>query len=324
VIAVSVNAQDKEAESLLKEGIELNNEGSYGRAIERFLDALKIDDKLWKAKYELAFAYLQSGNPMMAEKYSREIVKGSDSLKLEAFLILGAAYDRQDKSKKSLKVYKKTVKEFPDNYLAHFNLGLSYYNRREWDKAEENVEKAILNNRAYPGSHFLMSHIMINKGEAVKAMLTLYYFLLLEQDTERAHNAYDILQDLWKSKVDNVNGKRIISIGKGSNDFFKMVDIAIKMKASEYDPDLKPEEQLKVFADNTKLLFDVISNTYDEELGFWEITYLDFFKKLYDRGYSEQFAYYISNTSYRPQVLVWLSDHYSGFNSFINWMGLQE
>ncbi|NPA37894.1 MAG: tetratricopeptide repeat protein [Chlorobi bacterium] len=324
LIAANATGQSHKAEVLLNEGIELSNEGSYVRAIERFNDALQLDRGLWEAKYELAFAYLQSGNPEMAERLSREIIKSKDSLKLEAMLILGAAYDRQNKSKKSLKVYKTAVHEFPDNYLAYFNLGLSYYNRKEWDKAEESVKKAIQYNNRYPGGHFLMSHIMINKGDAIKAMLSLYYFLLLEQDTERAKNAYEILQDIWKSRFDNSDGNRIISISKGSNNFFKMVDFAVNMKSQKCPPDSNPEESLNVFASNTGLLFEIISNTYEGGLDFWDITYLDFFKNLYDKGYSEPFAYYISNTNYRPQVLVWLSDHYSGFNSFINWMELQE
>ncbi len=321
--AVSVGAQGNEAELLVSQGIKLSSEGSYNRAIAKFEDALELDEKLNVAKYELAYVFLKIGNSEKAAMYSKEVMKSNDSLKLEASLILGAAYDQQHEPKKSLKVYRKVVKEFPENNLAQFNLGLSYYNHRDWDNAELCLIKATTLDKSYPGSHFLLAHIMLNKGETVKSMLSLYYFLLLEQDTERAEDAYEILEELWKSSVSNLDGKKVVSINNSNNDFYKMVDLAVKMKAVSYDGNFEPNDRLKVFAGNTDLLFDVIGYKYDGKLGFWELTYLDFFRELHDKGFTTSFSYYVSNSSYRPQVLVWLSDHYSEFNSFINWMELQ-
>jgi len=321
---ISVCAQNNDVELLLEKGVKLSNEGSYRNAISKFENALQLDETLNVAKYELAYIFLKIGDYKKAVRYSREVIKSKDSLKLEATLILGAAYDQQHEATKSLKVYKKAVKEFPENNLAQFNLGLSYYNRKDWDKAEACLIKAITIDKSYPGSHFLLAHIMINKGETVKSMLSFYYFLLLEQDTQRTSDAYEILEELWKSSVTNLEGKTIISINNGNNDFYKMVDLAVKMKAESYDGNFEPADRLRVFSENTNLLFDVISQTYEGKLGFWELTYLDFFKELHNKGYTESFAYYISNSSYRPQVLVWLSDHFAGFNSFISWMELQQ
>ena len=321
---IYVGAQDNEAQQLMAQGIKLSSEGSYKSAITRFEGALQLDKKLNNAKYELAYIYLKTGDYQKATKYSREVMKSDDSLKLEAALILGAAYDQQFESKKSLKVYKKAAKEFPKNNLVQFNLGLSYYNNRDWDEAELCLTNAITIDKSYAGSHFLLAHILINKGETVKSMLSLYYFLLLEQDTERTSDAYEILEELWKSSVTNLEGKTVISISNSNNDFYKMVDLAVKMKAASYTGNFEPTDRLRVFSENTNLLFDVISQAYDGKLGFWEFTYLDFFKELHDKGYSQSFAYYVSNTSYRPQVLVWMSDHFAEFNSFINWMELHQ
>ncbi len=324
ICTLSVSAQVNEAEQLVAQGVELSNEGSYSIAISRFEDALQLDEKLIKAKYELAYIFLKTGKSEKAAKYSKEVMKADDSLKLEAALILGAAYDQQNELKKSLKVYEKAVKEFPENNLAQFNLGLSYYNSRDWDKAESCLIKATTLDKSYPGSHYLLAHIMLNKGETVKSMLSLYYFLLLEQDTERTTDAYEILEELWKSSVTNLEGRKVISISSSNNNFYKMVDFAVKMKAVSYTGNFETTDRLNVFSENTRLLFDVISTSYEGKFGFWELTYLDFFKELHDKGYSEPFAYYISNSSYRPQVLVWLSDHYEEFNSFINWMELHQ
>ncbi len=323
-LTIYVDAQNKEAEQLVEQGIKFSNEGSYRRAITKFEDALQLDEKLNKAKYELAYVFLQTGNSEMAAKYSKEVMKSDETLRLEASLILGAAYDQQKEYKKSLKVYKKAVKEYPENNLAHFNLGLSYYNHHDWDEAELCLTKATMLDKSYSGSHYLLAHIMLNKGETIKSMLSFYYFLLLEQDTERVEDAYDILEELWKSGVNNSDGQTIVSINKGNNDYYKMVDLEVKLKAASYIGNFEPADRLKVFSDNTYLLFDVISQSYDGKIGFWELIYLDFFRELHEKGYTASFAYYISNTNYRPQVLVWLSDHYSEFNSFINWMELQQ
>ncbi len=312
-------AQIKEPDDRVKQAIELNGEGSYNRAIKLLHQVLQEDKKNLSAKYELAYAYLQSGNSVGAEKYSKQILKQGDSLKLEAYLILGAAYDMMNDPKKSLKIYNKAVHEFPGNNLALFNLGLSYYNNDDLEMAERSLIRSIDVDKNYASSHYLMSHIMLRKGETVKAMLSLYYFLLLEQDSPRAEESYNMLEELWKSGVDNSGGKTIVAIEKKENDFYKMVDLEIKLKSTPYIDD-EPVMKLKVFTSNTNLLFDVISQKYKGNIGFWEQTYLDFFKDLHKKGFTDSFAYYISNTTYRPQVLVWLSDNYSEFNSFINWI----
>ena len=319
-----VNSQNKEAEQLVQQGIKLNDEGSYQSAIRKFKEALGLDGDLPEAKYEMAYAYLQTGNSEKAVKLSKDVVRSDESLKLDAYLILGAAYEQQKNSAKSLKVYKKAAKEYPENNLAQFNLGLSYYNHRQWDEAEKCLTTAVRLNRTYPGSHFLLAHIMLKKGETVKAMLSLYYFLLLEQDSERAENAYEILENLWKSDVSTSNGKTIVSISKSKNDFYKMVNLTVRLKSVSNEENFEPEKRLEVFSENTNLLFDVLSRGYDEDIDFWELTYLDFFKELHKKGFTTPFAYYISNSTYRPQVLVWLSDHYSEFNNFINWVELYQ
>ena len=51
----------------------------------------------------------------------------------------------------------------------------------------------------------------------------------------------------------------------------------IKLKSTPYIDD-EPVMKLKVFTSNTNLLFDVISQKYKGNIGFWEQTYLDFFK----------------------------------------------
>ncbi len=317
-------AQEDSAADLVKQAVELNSEGSYIRAIAALQKALEKDKNNLSAKYELAFAFLQTGNSKDAEKYSKQIIRQGDSLKLEAYLILGAAYDQGDKPKKSLKIYDKAVHEFPGNNLALFNLGLSYYNNGDMGMAERSLIRSIDVDRNYPASHFLLSHVMLRKGETVKAMLSLYYFLLLEQDSERAKESYNLLEEIWKSGVNSSGGNTIVSIDNNENDFYKMVDLEIKLKATPYKDKFEPQDKLNVFVANTDMFCNVISQKYTGKTGFWEQTYLDFFKEMHENNFTDSFAYYISNTTYRPQVLAWLSDHYSEFNNFINWVELYQ
>ena len=319
-----INAQTESAAGLVRQAVELNSEGSHNRAIKLLKQALELDKNDLSAKYELAFAYLKTGNSKGAEKYSKQLLRQGDSLKLEAYLILGAVYDLKGQSKKSLKIYDKAVHEFPGNSLASFNLGLSYYNNNNMDMAEVCMIRSIDRDENYASSHYLMSHIMLRKGETVKAMLSLYYFLLLEQDTPRTEEAYSMLEELWRSGVKNADGNRIVTIDSDASDFYKMIDLEIKLKSESYENKFEPDEKLKVFTANTNMLFEAISQKYKGRIGFWEHTYLDFFKELNQKEFTDSFAYYISNTTFRPQVLVWLSDHYNEFNSFINWFELYQ
>ena len=318
-----LNAQKESSSELFKQAVELNAEGSYDRAVKMLKKVLEKDKNSPAAQYELAYALLHTGKPKEAVKYSNRIIRQGDSLKLEAYLLLGAAYGQLGDARKSLKIYDKAVHEFPGNNLALFNLGLSYYNNNDLDMAERSLIRSIDVDNSYPGSHYLMAHVMLRKGETVKAMLALYYFLLLEQDTPRAEESYDMLVELWKSGVNSDDGSKIVSIDKNADDFYKMLDLEIKLKTDSYEGKFEPDERLKVFTDNTRMFFNVISQKYKRKIGFWEHTYLDFFNDLNEKGFTDSFAYYISNTKYRPQVLVWLSGHYQNFNQFIKWIELR-
>jgi tetratricopeptide (TPR) repeat protein len=322
-IPLTLTAQSGSSSGLVKQAVELNHDGSYNRAVKLLTKALKADKNNLAAKYELAYAYLHTGNSKGAVKYSKQVIRQGDSLKLEAYLLLGAAFDQMDKAKESLKIYDKAVHEFPGNNLALFNLGLSYYNNNNLDMAERSLIRSIDVDHTYASSHYLLSYVMLRKGETVKAMLSLYYFLLLEQDTERSEEAFDMLVELWKSGVNMTEGSKIVSIDRDADDFYKMLDLEIKLKTISYKNKFEPDERLKVFVENTAMFLDVISQKYKGRVGFWEHTYLDFFKELHGKNFTNSFVYYISNTKFRPQVLVWLSEHYNEFNSFIKWIEIK-
>jgi len=323
LVPLTLTAQLESSAELVKQAVELNEDGSYNRAVKLLTKALKEDKNNLAAKYELAYAYLHTGNAKGAAKYSKQIIRQGDSLKLEAYLLLGAAYDQMDKAKESLKIYDKAVHEFPGNNLALFNLGLSYYNNNNFEMAERSLIRSIDVDHTYAPSHYLLSHVMLRKGETIKAMLSLYYFLLLEQDTERSQEAFDMLVELWKSGVNITDESKIVSIDRDADDFYKMLDLEIKLKTTSYKNKFEPDERLKVFISNTGMFLDVISQKYKGRVGFWEHTYLDFFKDLYEKKFTNSFAYYISNTKFRPQVLVWLSEHYNEFNRFIKWIEIE-
>jgi tetratricopeptide (TPR) repeat protein len=308
----------------LERGIELNQDERYKEAIVCLLNVLEADKSQYQARYELAYAYLQRGEEQLAIRHSKLIMKTENDWWLDACLILGAAYEQMGQTKKALKVYQKACHKEPHNYLVHYNLGLSYYNDKEWDLAEEAVSKAIRLNRSHSSSHFLMSYIMLEKREMVKAMLAMYFFLLVEQDTERTKKVYSMLELLWKSGVETNGESTLISLGNSKNDFYKLMELSVKLKAATYTEKQQLTDKLAVFEENTGLFFSLLAEMYDGSMGFWELTYIDYFLLLHQNGHTASFANYISNTNYQAQVLVWMSDHHGELNKFVDWLELNQ
>jgi len=71
---------------------------------------------------------LDSDNPKKALDYLNEAQKISPN-KAEYYTAEGQVYDQLDEEEKAIKNYEKALELDPDSYMAHFNLGVIYFNR---------------------------------------------------------------------------------------------------------------------------------------------------------------------------------------------------
>src|SRR6201996_4396692 len=89
VLPFCAAAQDNSAvPDLIKQGVQLNDQGNYTGAIDKYSQALKLDPENVQANYEMAFSLLASGKGNDGILYVEKTIKGSTNISLTA-----ASYD---------------------------------------------------------------------------------------------------------------------------------------------------------------------------------------------------------------------------------------
>src|SRR5690606_30065233 len=141
-ISIQIIAQSN-IEDYAKQGVQYHDNGEYDKAIETYKKALELDPKSTLVNYEIALSYFTKGDYEKAIEHSDVVLNQKSDLMMQAYLTKGSALDVLGKTKESIKLFEKAIKQSGDHFLLYYNLALNYYKISELDKAELNVIKAI-------------------------------------------------------------------------------------------------------------------------------------------------------------------------------------
>lgn len=314
-----VFGQNSKIDNLVKEGIVFHDNGEYSKAIDKYMVALAIDPKSSTVNYEISYSYLASGDYKSAIKYSKKVIEIDDGNVLGGYMTYGSALDLLGKTKRSIKVYEEAMEDF-DNYLLYYNHAISCLNVGEVDKAYDSAIKAITNNSSHPSSHLILSKIMEMKGSRVKAMLPLYYFLLVEPASERATTVYQTLKNYAVAGIEHGADKNInVTVPMDSNSDFEAAELMISLSRVSSQIDNENKTELQLFADQNDSIFKVLGELKKDNSGFWWDFYVSTFYNLAEADLTETFSYYIS-ISQGEEPIEWLTKHSSELDRFDKWL----
>lgn len=315
-----ISAQSSEELKLIEEGVELHENELYIDAIRKYEEAMKINSRSLSAKYELAYTWYTLGNYEKSKELSKQVVDAFDQYWVDAVMLYGSSLDNLGKTKRALKLYETAVAKEPGHQLLRYNLALSYFEVGMFAEAEEHVVFSIGLNPGHSSSHLLLANTMLAMGERMKSMLALYYFLLIEQDTDRSLDAYNVLAAIWGNLTaipNSDNGKSFMSEEDG---FRKLEKLLINMPKDSTIFDIPSLERFDI---QTQYFVNQLASLNWDKTDFWYQYYVAFFKDINELNYSQSFVYFISNCKYNTEVLTWLARHHSQFREFVNWMEKQ-
>ena len=92
-LSITAFAQETDVNTLVKQGIELNNQKNYTGAIEKYKQALIIDADNVKANYQSAVSLLALGKGMEGVPYLNKVVTTNSNYTEPAYELLGNIYD---------------------------------------------------------------------------------------------------------------------------------------------------------------------------------------------------------------------------------------
>ena len=338
---ISLHAQQNNVEKLIHEGVELHDQGEYRKAIEKYNEALKLDNKSVLATYELALSYLALKEYNNASRLSTQVINSNNKQLLAgAYAVKSEALAGLNKLDDAIALLKEGLEKNGDTYLLHFNLALNYFNKRDIENTLLHVKQAIDIDKSNSGAFLLNAYALSDKGLWVQSLLAFQMFLLLEPDSRRSKNAFDemlqtmriksftdkpversfIQQQLFRNQTSQgVHPSDIPPLstvdGLNRNFVYHAITTTLdSLKKENETPDVYTtfkvvnKEIIKILERENKSSNDGI---------FWNF-YVPFFSHLAQSKYYDTYTRYIS-VSYIPESLDWWQENPKEAENFVVW-----
>lgn len=326
-LTLNLIGQDDKLKELVSQGTELHDQGKYDEAIAKYKAALDIDKNSTLANYELSFTYMATEQYDNAVKYSKKVLDQNTDNQHGAYIVLGSSLDMLGKPEKAIKAYEDGLTKFPESNLLNYNLALTLYNQKEYEKAEKAAINAILAKPTHGSSHLVLSAIMQAKGERVKALLPLYYFLMLEPNSKRSPNNYNSLKKLLGQGVEKKDNKNIdvnIPFSASKDSVFGAAEMMVSLlEASRYTDENKGKSDMDIFIETNSGFFSILGELKKENKGIWWDLYVSRFYDLVQTKNQEAFSYYISQSANSANVKTWISNNSDKMDQFKEWINKQ-
>lgn len=322
IASFSVAAQNEKVETLLKKGVALHDKGKYKEAIDVYEQALEIDNNNAQVLYEMGLTYFTMKDYNKAIKYSNLSIENSDEFALHSYINIGSSYDDMGQPKKAISTYNKALKKFDADYLLHFNLAITLFKLKEYDDAGQHLEKAIALNPGHGSSHYILGLIRYDQNQRVQSLLSLYFFLLLDQESERNGIAMDLLIGHLGAGVKQISEKETtisldIDMLKGE---FSAAETLLSLTAAlRNSEEHKSDTEAEFLFFQSKRLFSSLKESADKQKGFYWDFYVQFYTELMDSEHGDTFLYYITAPKYDTSA-TWLKENEKKEEAMLEWI----
>ena len=243
--------------------------------------------------------------------------KKSDHL-ISAYVIKGSALDVLGKTKESIKLFEKGIKRTEGHYLLHFNLAINHYKIKNYKEAEEQALKALEFNPSHSSSHLMLANINQQNYKMVPAILSAHYFLLLEPQTNRSSEAFEILTSNLGGNVEKVDDRNTnITLNLGGDDRFRSTELLISLSmANMITEDVDKDS---AFYELNKMIFNTLGEQASEIKDIYQSMYIPFFYELAQSDHLETYLKYIQS-GVKEEASEWIQNNEAALNAFASWL----
>lgn len=274
-----------------------------------------------EAEYEAAMTYFLMGRTRVALSEGKRIARSESPFAVDAKVLVAMCRERQGFTRAAKYQYKSILKKYNSARAAYY-YAVMMFRKGHLAEAEEYVQKAILINRAMPEAHLLLSHVEESQNNRFKAMMPLYYYLLINDHAEAQAEGFTHLINLWRRSAKAMTILRNNRKPDPFND--AMDDQMAQWATSDSIAHFKGKELIDALYVRTDNLFRYLLANSEQNLDFYQVVYSDFFVTLVPRNFVRPFVYYLADAKYHADVLALIAggDEYL-FNEFSAWMSAQ-
>lgn len=308
---LTINAQS--SEKLIREGVALHDKGRYKQAIQCYEQALKVNPSSMSAVYEMSLSYLHLNDYEKAIRNSTKVISANfRPLLMDAYIVKSTALANQNKMNEAIKSLNEALDICGDEYLLHFNLGLSYFKNKDNRLAINHLRKAIEIDATHPSAFLLYGYALSDIGRWAQSFYAFHFFLLLEPNTERSKDAFGEMMDLINANLDNEPEKLTYEEGVDRKYIYEEIQ---KQKTLATDS----ASQYQYFVNASKVIFYSLGQLQDDtQNGLLWYFFVPTYEEILGSGHFETYCRYVS-VSYFSESLKWWEDNKTEVDNFIEW-----
>lgn len=301
------------SDKLIRQGVVLHDKGRYKDAISCYEEALKVNPTSMSAVYEMSLSYLHLKDYGKAiDKSTKVITANFRPLLMDAYIVKATALAKQDKINESIRLLNEALEKCGDEYLLHFNLGLSYFNDKNNQMALQHLQKAIEIDATHSSAFLLYAYVLNDLEQWVQSFYSFHFFLLLEPNTERSRDAFGEMYDLISAKLEDGSSKLGLENGI---DRKKLYDEIQAKKTGATDN----VSQYNFFLEASKLMFFNVSQQQDDsKSGLLWYFFVPTYEEILGSGHFDAYCRYVS-VAYFPESLNWWENNKTQVDDFIEW-----
>ena len=322
-IQFAVLAQgNNQANDLIKQGVDLHNQGKYAEAIDKFTEVLKTDPDNGYANYEISYSLYASKKPKEAIPHLEKAVQSANaSLNVAAYCLLASIYDEDNQSLKSIETYNLAIKINPDYPQIYYNLGIAYFRNQQYTEAENSAIEAIKHNPKNASSQRLYALVTFHQNKRANALLGLCSFLLIEPTGPRAAEAYGNIQHIIQGGVlAGANGKTTITVSPQDDRETGTLNMGIQMVvASAKTKNLAGADLLQY---ELKTIFALTGQLSEKKTdkSFFDKFFAAYFYKLAQSDNMPAFTHTITLTDNKIDNAKWARENAQQINTLAEWL----
>lgn len=316
-----------DAADLVKQGTQLNNQGNYAGAIEKYKEALKIDSNNVQADYQMSFTLFTTGKSNEAIPYAEKAIKGNGSATLTAstYTLLGSIYDQNHQTQKAIDTYKEGIKLNPGFQQLHFNLGLAYFRNKQYAEAENEAIESIKLDPKHASSQRMYALVTFHQNKRLNALLGFCSFILLEPNTPRSAEAYNNIQSILKGgTLGGANDQQTIILSPKDKQETAVKNLIISTTVSVARQKKLAGMDLLEF--ELKHIFSIAGNMAndDKEKDFFDKFFAAYFLNLAQSDNIAAFTRMVSLSANKEENTKWLNEHDKELNDLDKWIAATE
>ena len=332
-IIFSATAQDAEKiQKLMQEGIALHDKGEYAEAIKKYNAVLDLDKNSFDASYEKSFSLTALGKLKEANAISKELLKkfaDHPNIKI-VYIQYGSTLDDLGKGQEAIGVYDEGIIKFPDEYLLHFNKGLSLQKMEKYEEALLSYENSLKLKPLHASSNYYTG-MLIQKQNRIPAFLAYATFVGIEPNTKRSKDGFDRINQVLGSNVKKEGNNTTIFLDpstlggknkKTENDFSSIELMFSLLSANDNSKSMDslgktPADKLNY---KIQMLINMLSLHQKDGKGFYWEHYVPFFIDMKEKNHVGTLAHLIYKPAMEEDNDRWLEKNDKAIEDFYDWL----